>query len=99
MVGGQVFRESSKSEKYGDAERLLKQRIGEGASGSFQGLRVERVTVGELLDDVLLDYRVNEKVIRFPKSAIENHLRPYFLGRAAVAVTTATRRLTASWRC
>jgi len=85
---GRIFRESSKSERYGDAEQLLKQRVGEIGTGTFQGLRMEKVTVEELLDEVLLDYRINGKAVRFPKSAIENHLRPYYRGRRASAVTT-----------
>jgi integrase len=87
-AGSQVFRESSKSEKFGDAERLLKTRVAEVATGAFQGLAVERVTVEELLDAVLLDYSSNGKSVRFARNAIDNHLRPYFRGRTAPRVTT-----------
>ena len=62
---GQIFRESSKSERYADAERLLKTRIGEVVAGSFHGLQVEKTTVDQLLDDVLLDYKTNGKAVRF----------------------------------
>lgn len=88
-AGGQIFRESSKSEKYGDAERLLKTRIGEMVTGAFHGLQIEKTTVDQLLDDVLLDYRTNGKAVRFARAAIEHHVRPYFRGRRATAVTTA----------
>ncbi len=87
-AGGQVFRESSKSERYADAEKLLKKRIGEVVTGSFSGLAIEKVTVEELLDSVLLDYRTNGKAVRFASASIEHHLRPYFRGRRAVSVTT-----------
>jgi hypothetical protein len=87
-AGSQIFRESSKSERYGDADQLLKHRIGEIGTGVFQGLRIEKVTVEGLLDEVLLDYKINAKAVRFAKSAIENYLRPYFLSWRARAVTT-----------
>jgi integrase len=87
-AGGQLFRESSKSEKYADAEKLLKKRIGEVGTGSFHGIALERITVEELLETVLVDYESNGKAIRFARNAIENHLRPYFKGRTAPSVTT-----------
>jgi integrase len=87
-AGGQVFRERSKSEKYGDAERLLKTRIGEMMTGAFHGLQIEKTTVEQLLEDVLLDYSTNGKEVRFPRAAIGHHLRPYFRGRRATAITT-----------
>lgn len=87
-AGGQIFRESSKSENYPDAERLLKTRIGEMVTGTFHGLQIEKTTVDQLLDDVLLDYRTNGKAVRFARAAIEHHLRPYFRGHRATAVST-----------
>jgi len=91
-VGGQVFRESSKSERYADAERLLAKRLGELSTGAFQGLHVEKTLTGELLDDVLSEYRMNGKAVRFAENCINNHLRPYFGARRAAAVTTAAAR-------
>ena len=49
-ASGRIFRQSSKSERYSDAEKLLKERIGEVGPGLFQGLKVEKATVDELLD-------------------------------------------------
>jgi integrase len=86
--GGQIFRESSKSEKYGDAERLLKKRIGEMVTGAFHGPQIEKTFVEQLLDHVLSDYRTNGKAVRFARAAIEHHLRPYFRGRRAASVST-----------
>jgi integrase len=57
-------------------------------SGIFLGPQLEKVTVEELLDGVLLDYCTNGKAVRFARAAIEYHLRPYFRRRRAVAVTT-----------
>ena len=67
-AGGQIFRESSKSERYADAERLLKKRIGEVVTGTFHGLQMEKTTVEQLLDDVLLDYQTNGKAVRFARA-------------------------------
>jgi hypothetical protein len=52
-------------------------------------LRAERTTVDELLDDVLLDYKVNEKATRFAESVINNLLRPYFKRRPAISIGTS----------
>jgi hypothetical protein len=96
--GGQIVRESSKSEKYADAERLLKTRVGEMVTGAFHGLQVERTTVDHLLDDVLLDYRTNGRAVRFARAAIEHHLRPYFCGRRAGAVSTEAAKKYVAFR-
>ncbi len=86
--GGQVFRESSHSDSYEEAERLLKIRGGEVATGKFHGLGPENITVDELLEDVLLDYEVNGKEVRFARNAIDNHVRRFFGKRRAMSVTT-----------
>src|SRR6266699_1153246 len=57
-LGGHRY-ETSKSENRADAERLLKQRLGEIASGRFQS--AGGATVGTLLDLVIRDYRLTRK--------------------------------------
>ena len=59
--GGKPFRESSKSDIYADAERMLKRRHGEIVTGKFAGLEPERITVRQLIDLVKQDYRENGK--------------------------------------
>jgi hypothetical protein len=54
-----VYRESSKSKVYADAERLLKRRMGEIVTGNFAGLQVERIQINQLFDDVVEDYKRN----------------------------------------
>ena len=56
---GQVFRESSGSEKHADAERLLKRRLGEIATGRFAGLGPERIRFSDLTAPVTTDYSEN----------------------------------------
>jgi integrase len=58
---GEKVCESSGSDKEAEARKLLKKRMGEIVSGHFIGPDAERVTVGELADDVVTDYRVNEQ--------------------------------------
>ncbi len=86
---GKVYRESTGTTELREAERLLRVRLGEVAKGSFQGLSIEKLRVAELLDDVLLDYEVNRKAVRFAANAINNHLRSFFGQRRAAAVSTS----------
>lgn len=76
---GQVFRESSGSEKYADAERLLKRRQGEIVTGKFAGLGPERIRMEELFGDVVQDYRDNRRdTLKDVESRLKNHLSPFF---------------------
>ena len=56
---GKPYRESSGSDKESDARKLLKKRAGEIAVSRFIGPEAERVTIRELAQDYLNDYRVN----------------------------------------
>ena len=86
---GEPFYESSQSREKEDAERLLKQRQGEIATGRFAGLGPERVRVGELLDDVLEDYRLQKRAsTKDAETRIRLHLRPEFGGIRAADLGT-----------
>ena len=58
---GTPYRESSGSTKEADARKLLKRRLGEIALGRFVGPDAERVTIRQLAEDYLTDYRVNQR--------------------------------------
>jgi hydrogenase maturation factor HypF (carbamoyltransferase family) len=58
---GRIYRESTKTANYAEAERLLKRRQGELVTGRFAGLEPERVLVAQLLDDVLEDFAANAR--------------------------------------
>ena len=60
-VNGAPVSESSGSEKEADARKLLKQRLGEVVTGRFYGPEADRVTVRDLAEDYLNDYRINSK--------------------------------------
>src|SRR5262245_4313810 len=89
---GRPMRESCGSEKEGDAKQLLKLREGDIARGVPVTPKVGRVTIDELIEDVINDYRTNGQ-----KSADDlryriNHLLPFFGGRRAADITTADIR-------
>jgi integrase len=56
---GEEFRESSKSERLLDAERLLKARWKQMGRGKFIGPKEEKILLSDLLDALELDYRQN----------------------------------------
>jgi len=92
-----LFRESGGSEKYTDAENLLKQRVAEIHSGRFTP-GAGQIKVSELLDEVLADYEINGKSIGWAR-IVDGHLRPFFgnlaaakVGSAAIARYAAERR-------
>ena len=69
---------------------LLKLRIPEVQTGKLQDVSVRKVPVGELLDDLLADYRSNNprSFDRFANPAVTLHLRPHFGEMRASALTT-----------
>src|SRR6266481_68046 len=82
---GAAIRESSKSDSYDDAERLLKRRQGEIVTGKFAGLSPERIRFRQLAEEVLDDYRANErKSIAHVERRLRLHLLPA-LGEIRVA--------------
>jgi integrase len=85
---GKDFRESSKSKRKIDAERLLKLREGQIVKGEFSGLRVEKIYFDELAEDFLNDYRVNGKksIDRAERSV--KHLTRHLEGVRVIDITT-----------
>jgi integrase len=90
---GRPFYESSGSTAQNDAKNLLKLREGDIARGVPVTPQVNRVTIDELLADVVTDYVVNKKKsLKDLKRRINLHLLPYFGGRRASQITTADVR-------
>lgn len=56
---GRSFRESTRTTDKRKASRALAKRLAEINTGSFVGPVYERITVGELAEDPLRDYRIN----------------------------------------
>ena len=86
---GQPFRESSHSDSYQEAERLLKKRQGEVVTGKFAGLGPERVRFGDLVQGVVTDYSDNNRSsLGDVERRIRLHLRPAFENIRAVEFGT-----------
>src|ERR1017187_8705419 len=76
---GQPIRESSRSDSYHEAERLLKRRQGEIVTGKFSGLTIERIRMSALFDDLVEEYVQNRRASLVQlKSRLNLHLRPAF---------------------
>lgn len=80
---GRLIRESSHSTMREDAERFLKKRMGEIASGQFRGLAPERVRVEDLLNDLVQDYALHERKSAPQLRSRLKHLRHFAHIRAA----------------
>jgi integrase len=87
-VNGKPVYESSESTKESDARRLLKKRLGEIAIGRFIGADAERVTIRELAEDYLNDYRVNDKKSLDKAVRCANRINEFFGDLKAHTVTT-----------
>lgn len=91
-VGGQTYRESAHTAIYKEAQDYLRRRVGEIATGSGPaGPQGERLTVGDLLSDLMLDYEThNPRSVRFARTYVEGHLQPFFGAMRAIDVQTRT---------
>lgn len=76
---GKAFRESSKSKRISVARRLLRHREAEIGIGNIPGIGAERVRFEELADDLLNEYRANNrKSLASINRRIRLHLAPFF---------------------
>jgi integrase len=71
------------------AERLLKQWEGQAAEGRHVPPQADKVTVGELFDDLGAEYRANGRRSLRRLGFSLAHLRPVFAGRVAHHITGA----------
>jgi integrase len=75
---GKPYRESTRSKKTADAKRLLKKREGKISEGKLPGIYFDRVRFDELAEDLLTDYRINQKKTLVRAARSVEHLRvPY----------------------
>ncbi len=58
---GKPYRESAETTDLRKAERKLKVRLSEITAGTFNGPQTEKIKVSELADDLLREYRINER--------------------------------------
>jgi integrase len=86
---GKPIRESAHTAKPKEAEKFLHRRLGEISTGSFVGLRIEKIRVAELADDLIREYRINgRKSIDDLQARWDLHLKPFFGLLRAVEVSS-----------
>ena len=85
---GKPYRESTKSKKEADAKRLLKKREGEISEGKLPGVYFDRVKFDELAEDLIRDYRINQKKSMERVEMSLNHLDPVFAGLCVPQITS-----------
>ena len=87
---GKKYRESSGSIKRADAEKLLRLREGMIARGIFVRPNIERIQFDELVEDLIVDYRVNGySTFTDLKRRLKLHVLPKFSGSFAASITRA----------
>lgn len=88
--GGRLYEETSRSDKKGVAQALLRTREGDIAKGVPVTSKIGRLRFDEAAADVVNDYRVNDKrSLGSTERRIRLHLTPYFGGRLMASITTA----------
>ena len=85
---GKPYRESSKTEKITEAQRLLKKREGEIAEGKLPGIYFDKVTFDELAKDLVTDYTVNGRDTLKRIQWSIGCLKESFRGMRATDITT-----------
>jgi integrase len=90
---GRRYEESSHSDKWADADRILKDREGDIAKGLPVTAAIGRMRFDDAAADLLTEYLVNaRKSHQDVKQRIHDHLAPWFTGRRLVSITTADVR-------
>jgi integrase len=93
-VSGTLVREASGTASQTEATRLLKRREGAAAEGRQTSTGAAKVTLGELLDDLEVEYQANERDLGRLRVSLA-HVRPSFnTVRAARLTTSAIRSYT-----
>ncbi len=88
-INGKLRRESSKSVKVSDAQKLLTKRLADANAGGPVGPVAERLTLNDLCKMIRDDYQINERKSGVRLNRSLNHLLAYFGGeRKAVTITT-----------
>ena len=86
---GRSFRESTRTTSKNAANRILGKRLAEISTNTFVGPAHERITVGELADDLFRDYRINgRKTTDDVQTRWRLHLEPFFGSRRVSEVTS-----------
>lgn len=89
-VDGKQYQKSSRSCDIRDAKKLRDQIMGRKARGEIGNAVAERITCGQLLDDVLehCDSNARSSTAKIWRLCVEANLRPFFGHLKAAALTT-----------
>jgi integrase len=88
---GRKIRESTGTANYNEARQKLNQKLGKIANGEIISVKLDRISVADLVEDLLRDYRVNgKKSAAFVESRWKLHLSPVFGHLKAMHITTQT---------
>ncbi len=86
---GRSFRESTRTTEKRQATRILAKRLAEISTNTFVGPAHERITVGELAEDLFRDYRINgRETIDDVQTRWRLHIEPFFGSRRVSEVTS-----------
>ena len=88
-ANGEHVCESSHSKDKAEAKQLLQKQLGQIAEGRYVGPRADKVVIEEMAEDMLNDYKINnKKSLNDARRSVTCILR-FFGGRRAQSVTTA----------
>ena len=96
---GKVYRQSAGTPKRREAEKLLQKKLGEIATHNFIEPRSEKILVKELADDLLREYKINNrKSLDDLKTRWEKHLAnsAIFARRMSATITSRATSQNAS---
>jgi len=85
-ANGKHICESSHQTDKGEAGRQLRERVGKIAEGTYVGPKADRVTFEEMAEDMLNDYRINQKKSIKDAERSVSALRRFFGGRKAKSI-------------
>lgn len=95
---GKPVRESSKSPNRSTAEKLLRKRLAEIQTDTFIDLSNRKVTIDELYQSLLEDYRANGRgYLKRLEQRWTKRIQQHFGGMKAIALTSDKLKRYASW--
>jgi integrase len=88
QLNGKLVRESSGCLTKTAAGEKLKERLRASGNGNFLGPRIEKITVDELYNDLLQDYRIKNQTVEWAERVWNVHLKDFFGGMRAANLGT-----------
>lgn len=87
-LNGKLIRETSGCLTKTEAANKLTERLRAISNGNFLGPRIEKITVDELYEDLLQDYRIKNQTEEWAKRVWNVHLKDFFGGMRAANLGT-----------